>query len=56
MAELKWILEDAQEQSLFFDATVRDSHEASATITEHPVEEGADISDHIRPDLDRVSL
>jgi len=56
MAELTWILEDGQEQSILFDATVRDSHESSATITEHPVEEGADIADHIRPDLDRVSL
>lgn len=56
MAELAYTLENGQEQSLKFDATVSDSHESTATITEHPVEEGAAISDHIRPDLDRVSL
>jgi hypothetical protein len=56
MAELTWTLEDGQEQSLTFDATVRDSHEATATITEHPIEEGANISDHVRKDLDRVTL
>lgn len=56
MAELNWILEDGQEQSILFDATARDSHESTATITEHPVEEGANISDHVRKDLDRVSL
>lgn len=56
MAELTWTLENGGEASLVFDATVRDSHIASATITEHPVEDGVAISDHIRPDLDRVTL
>jgi hypothetical protein len=56
MAELAWLLPDGREQSMLFDATVRDSHESTATITEHPVEEGANISDHIRPGLDRVTL
>lgn len=56
MAEVTWLLDDGQEQSILFDATVRDSHESSATITEHPVDEGANISDHIRPDLDQVTL
>jgi len=56
VAELTWTLENGGEASILFDATVRDTHEASATITEHPVEEGANISDHVRPDLDRVTL
>ncbi len=56
MAELTWLLEDGQVQSILFDATERDSHQSTATITEHPIEEGANISDHIRKDLDRVSL
>lgn len=56
MAELTWTLENGGEASIAFDATVRDSHIASATITEHPVEDGVAISDHIRPDLDRVTL
>ncbi len=56
MAELAWTLEDGREQSLTFDATVREAPESTATITEHPIEEGADISDHVRKDLDRISL
>lgn len=45
-----------QFQLISFDAVVRDSHESTATVTEHPVEQGANISDHVRPDLDRVVL
>lgn len=30
------------------DVSVRESHGLSADVTEHPVEEGADITDHIR--------
>lgn len=31
------------------DATLRETHSAAAEVTEHPVEAGADISDHVRP-------
>lgn len=48
--------DSGQLQSIMFDAVTRDAHESSATVTEHPVEEGANISDHVRPDLDRVTL
>ncbi len=31
-----------------FDCSLSETHSSEATITEHPVEEGADITDHIR--------
>lgn len=37
-------------RTVFVDATIRETHRASALITEHPVAEGADITDHIRPE------
>ena len=34
---------------LEFDAVITEGHEVTATLTEHPVERGADLSDHKRP-------
>lgn len=56
MASVTWTGSDGSEKAIEFDATVNDSHSASAEITEHPVEDGASVSDHVRPGLDRVSL
>jgi len=39
-----------------FDAVPSEQHSGSNTVTSHPVEEGADISDHSRPEPDTVSL
>jgi hypothetical protein len=39
-----------------FDIITGEDHNISATISEHPVEEGANISDHVRPNLTRVQL
>lgn len=33
--------------SIVIDATIRENHELSAEVTEHPVESGSTISDHI---------
>lgn len=41
---------------LAFDAVTRESHSASATLTDHPVEGGASISDHKMPDLKKLGL
>jgi len=41
---------------LFFDAVLTEQAEHTVTATEHNVEEGADIADHIRPGLDRFTL
>jgi len=45
-----------QIDTLKLDATVREQHTGSNTVTDHPVEQGANISDHSRPDPDRLVL
>lgn len=35
---------------LAIDCTVTETHTATATVTEHPVESGSNITDHIRPE------
>lgn len=42
--------------SLFFDVVTQESHTKSNTITEHPVEDGADITDHVRPNLVELDI
>lgn len=44
------------EASLLLDGAISETYDVEATATEHPVEEGADITDHIRPSLQRVML
>lgn len=41
---------------LHFDAVTNEQTELSAKVTEHPVEEGANVSDHIRDELDKITL
>lgn len=41
---------------IYFDVVLSENHKKSATITEHPVESGADIADHVRVALDEVTL
>lgn len=42
--------------SLAFDATVTEQHTSDAEITDHPVETGANISDHVRSKPDRLQM
>lgn len=42
--------------AIAFDATMREQHSSSSLITEHAVEDGANISDHMRPENDRLTL
>lgn len=41
---------------LAIDCTVTETHTATSTVTEHPVESGANITDHIRPDPVQLSI
>ena len=41
---------------LALDCTVTETHTATSTMTEHPVESGANITDHIRPDPVQLSI
>lgn len=38
-----------------FDLTLNERHESKLNITEHPVEQGPDITDNARRELDRIS-
>lgn len=42
--------------SLAIDATITELHTAEAEITEHPVEDGAAIVDHVRPKADTIQI
>jgi len=41
---------------LALDCTVTETHTATSTVTEHPVESGANITDHIRPEPVQLSI
>lgn len=42
--------------SMHFECIISTGLEKSSVVTEHPVEEGANIVDHMRPEADRISL
>jgi hypothetical protein len=42
--------------TFYFEAVTSEGGEHTATATEHNVEKGANVSDHVRPGLDKVSL
>ena len=44
------------QQSMIIDATVTESHISEAKPTDHPVEQGADISDHITISNDTLNM
>ena len=43
-------------EAIVMDAVITETHTLENTITEHPVEKGADVSDHIRPQPDQVTM
>ena len=47
---------DDDGQGIEFDASMREGHSTTATTTDHPVEDGADQSDHIRIDPDILTI
>lgn len=53
---LTWEDEAGAVVSAVFDVDLQETHEGNNIITEHPVEDGADISDHIRPQLKRFTV
>jgi hypothetical protein len=44
------------EETIIFDAVLRETHEGDVDVTEHPVETGADVADHSRPRLAHLTL
>lgn len=45
-----------QIDSIIIDATIVETHTFDSEITDHPVEEGENVSDHSRPKPDRLQL
>jgi hypothetical protein len=56
MAEIVYELPTGQLAMISIDATVEEVPQVSALITEHAVEEGGNVSDHVRPENDRLTL
>lgn len=49
-------IEDSTGASLTFDALLSESATHKGTLTKHPVEEGADVSDHYQDEPDTLAL
>ncbi len=43
-------------QEIVFDAVETERHEFGTIVTEHPVETGQNVADHVLPTLDRIGL
>ena len=50
------IPDDESDRIIAFDVITMEAHESNTTVTEHPVELGANIADHARTELDLFSL
>lgn len=50
------IISKTVEHTLQFDAVTKETHESTAFLTSHAVEDGVALSDHKRPEPRRVSL
>ncbi len=47
---------DDETQEIEFDAVLTESHRSAAEITDHPVENGVDLTDHIRRTAEELRL
>jgi|SRR6185503_3872212 len=54
--QITWEGDTGQTYNIALDATTSERHASPATITDHPVESGANTSDHIRPEPETLSL
>lgn len=48
--------QDSQDVLLTLDASISETHSADADATDHPVEQGSNITDHIRPKPRTLSI
>lgn len=55
-AFLEWTPKGAAKKTLRFDVVISESHQYNTKATEHQVEQGADITDHVRKELDKLTL
>jgi len=55
-AQITWKGPTGQTYTLTLDASVREVHTATSTVTDHAVERGSNVADHIRPDPDSLTI
>lgn len=55
-AILTWEDDSGQTVSITGDISNNESHEGTATITDHPVEEGVNVADHVRVEPETLSV
>lgn len=55
-AYMYWTDELGDSKILYFDVCTDEQHHLQSEATEHPVEKGADVTDHVRPKVARLSL
>lgn len=41
---------------LTFDASIEEQHSKAATLTDHPIEDGSDVTDHVRQQPDSIRM
>lgn len=56
MSFLYWTDKAGAFRTLYFDAVISETQDITSQVTEHPVEKGANITDHVRAEIDRVHL
>lgn len=53
---LTWEDDSGDTIAVRFDVVTSENHEGTQTVTDYPVEEGVDATDHARPGLDTLSI
>ena len=51
-----YVGDEVEQREIEFDAVLTEEHTGNATVTEHPVEKGSSITDHVRPEQERVTF
>lgn len=54
--QIIWTGDTGQTYTMELDASVHEQHDETATITDHPVERGSNVADHLRPDPKSISI
>lgn len=56
-AFLTWVPDGGGDaKSLYFDVCTEEDKDFSSTVTEHPVEDGVNVADHVKKELDKLSI
>lgn len=56
LVQITWKGDSGQTYNIALDASIQETHTATNTITDHPVEKGINVADHIRPEPDQLSI